>query len=98
MSTGIPRSNPRTSIPLEQYASNGIQRRSHSFEGDSDMVDEVCGFFGGTTSINVSARSNDLGGFLPDLFQAKVAIGQQHPGVAGAIRLLSSRPDGFREP
>jgi hypothetical protein len=61
------------------------------------MVDEVCRFLGGTTSINISARSNELGSFLPDLLQAKVSIAEQHAGVAGVIRLLSSRADGFCE-
>ena len=64
---------------------------------DGYMIDNVGGLFGSTTRVGISARGNELGRFLSDLFQAEVAIAEQRPGVAGVVRVISPFPNRIRE-
>jgi hypothetical protein len=61
---------------------DAIERASNRLEGDADVVDQVGGLFRGASRISIRARSNQLGAFFAEFFQAQIAVEKQLARVA----------------
>jgi len=61
------------------------------------VVDQIGCLFGRASSVSVSERGDELGGFFADLLEAKIAICQQSLGIAARRLLGMPRGDFLRE-